>query len=74
MVEQRLQQRLSVARPPVWGLRVDAPDGTSWLVVWREMQHVIEVGYIGPAPGQASEDPAAPAARLHENVPPKPMR
>jgi hypothetical protein len=53
IVEERLQKGPRVLRPPVWGLQVDAPDGTGWLVVWREMPHVIEVGYIGPAPGSA---------------------
>jgi hypothetical protein len=45
IVEQQLRQA-----PHVWGLPVDAPDGTHWLVVWREVAPVIEVGYIGPAP------------------------
>jgi hypothetical protein len=36
--------------PQVWGLLVDAGDGTHWLVVWREMASAIEIGYIGPAP------------------------
>jgi hypothetical protein len=47
---QVIEERL----PPgaeVWGLPVDAPDGGHWLVVWREMTNVIEIGYIGPAPG-----------------------
>jgi hypothetical protein len=47
IVEERLQQAAQV-----WGLPVDAPGGTRWLVVWREVVNVIEIGYIGPAPGQ----------------------
>ena len=47
---QIIGERLSQAAQ-VWGLPVDAPGGGRWLVVWREMAHVIEIGYIGPAPG-----------------------
>jgi len=49
IVEERLQQAAQV-----WGLPVDAPGGTRWLVVWREVVNVIEIGYIGPAPGQGT--------------------
>jgi hypothetical protein len=35
----------------VWGLLLDGPGGTRWLVIWREMASVIEIGYIGPVPG-----------------------
>jgi hypothetical protein len=35
----------------VWGMPVDAPDGGPWLVVWRGNARVVEIGYIGPAPG-----------------------
>ena len=45
-VEKQLRQT-----PPVWALPVDAPGGARWLVVWRETAPVIEIGYIGPAPG-----------------------
>jgi uncharacterized membrane protein YccC len=45
IVEERLRQALAV-----WGLPVAALDGTRWLVVWRELPQVIEIGYIGPAP------------------------
>ena len=46
VIEQRLRQA-----PQVWGLPVAAPGGDQWLVVWREMPHAVEIGYIGPAPG-----------------------
>jgi len=49
VIEERLQQAA-----PVWGLPVDAPGGSRWLVVWREVVNVIEIGYIGPAPGQGT--------------------
>lgn len=47
VIEERLQQTAQV-----WGLPVDEPGGSRWLVVWREVVNVIEIGYIGPAPGQ----------------------
>jgi hypothetical protein len=31
-------------------VRQYAPDGTRWLVAWRELGPVIEIGYVGPAP------------------------
>lgn len=46
VIEEALRQR-----PEVWGTPVDAPDGSSWMVVWRWTERVVEVGYIGPAPG-----------------------
>jgi hypothetical protein len=49
IIEERLPQA-----PQVWGLPVDTPGGR-WLVVWREMATVIEIGYIGPAPGRGSQ-------------------
>jgi hypothetical protein len=45
-VEKQLPQAAEV-----WGLLLDAPGGTRWLVVWREIASVIEIGYIGSAPG-----------------------
>jgi len=49
VIEERLQQAAQV-----WGLPVDAPGGSRWLVVWREAVNVIEIGYIGPAPRQGN--------------------
>jgi hypothetical protein len=49
IIEERLPQGAQV-----WGLPVEAPGSGHWLVVWREMTNVIEIGYIGPAPGQAT--------------------
>jgi hypothetical protein len=49
VIEERLPQGAQV-----WGLLVDAPGGGCWLVVWREMNNVIEIGYVGPAPGQVA--------------------
>ena len=43
-IEKQLRQA-----PQVWALPVDGPDGAYWLVVWREIAHVIEIGYIGAA-------------------------
>jgi hypothetical protein len=48
IVERQLRQA-----PEVWGLTIDAPDGTQWLIVWREMTRVIEIGYIGPGPDRS---------------------
>ena len=48
IVEERLKQAAQV-----WGLPVDAPGSSCWLVVWREVANVIEIGYIGLAPGQS---------------------
>jgi hypothetical protein len=47
IVENQLGQAAEV-----WGLLVDAPGGARCLVVWREMAPVIEIGYIGSAPGE----------------------
>jgi hypothetical protein len=49
VIEEQLRQP-----PEVWGLLLDAPDDTRWLVVWREIEHVIEIGYIGLAGGNMS--------------------
>jgi hypothetical protein len=49
VIEERLAQAAQV-----WGLPVDAPGGSRWLVVWREVANVIEIGYVGPAPGQVA--------------------
>jgi len=46
IIEERLPQAAQV-----WGLPVDVPGGGHWLVVWREADSAIEIGYIGPAPG-----------------------
>jgi hypothetical protein len=44
IIEEQIRQP-----PEVWGLLLDVPGGSRWLVVWREFEHVIEIGYIGPA-------------------------
>jgi hypothetical protein len=41
--------------PEVWGLFVDTPGSAEWLVVWRETARVVEIGYIGPAPGARAD-------------------
>jgi hypothetical protein len=48
IVEEQMRQPAEV-----WGLLLDVPGDTRWLVVWRETAHVIEIGYIGPAAGKA---------------------
>ena len=58
IIEKQLRQA-----PQVWGLFIDAPDGDGirWLVAWREIGPVIEIGYIGPGPSaqaDANQDPA----------------
>jgi hypothetical protein len=52
IIEQQLRQTQQV-----WELPVDAFDGARWLLVWREMGPVIEIGYIGPA--QSTQEAAA---------------
>ena len=37
----------------VWGLLVKAPGGARWLVLWREIAPVIEIGYIGSVPADS---------------------
>jgi hypothetical protein len=49
VIEKQLRQRAEV-----WGLLLDAPDDSRWLVVWREAGYVVEIGYIGPAGGNAA--------------------
>jgi hypothetical protein len=44
IIEKQLRQAAEV-----WGLFLGAPDGARWLVVWREMALVTEIGYIGSA-------------------------
>lgn len=48
VIEEQLRQPAEV-----WGLLLDTPDDASWLVVWREIEPVIEIGYIGLADGNA---------------------
>jgi hypothetical protein len=45
VVEERLPRT-----PEVWGVPVDGADGTAWLIIWREMPYVVEIGHIGTAP------------------------
>lgn len=45
IIEKQLRQAAQV-----WGLPVEATDGACWLLVWREIAHVIEIGYMGPVP------------------------
>ena len=40
--------------PQVWSLPVAGPEGDSWIIVWRQMSQVVEVGYIGRAPVPSS--------------------
>jgi hypothetical protein len=43
----------------LWSLPVTSPDGITWLILWREVHDdVIEVLYLGPAPGEATSGPA----------------
>ena len=44
VIEERLKETAQV-----WGLPVNAPGSSRWLVVWREVANVIEIGYIGLA-------------------------
>jgi len=37
----------------VWSLSVDAPEDSVWLILWAERPPaVIEIYYVGPAPGE----------------------
>jgi hypothetical protein len=47
VIEERLPHAAQV-----WGLVVEAPGDSRWLVVWREAANAIEIGYIGPARGR----------------------
>jgi hypothetical protein len=43
----------------LWSLPVSSRDGMTWLILWRETPaDVVEVLYIGPAPGESSSGPA----------------
>jgi len=46
IIERHLRQA-----PQVWGLHIASPDGADWLVVWREVASVVEIGYLGLVPG-----------------------
>jgi hypothetical protein len=58
IIERQLRQAAEV-----WGLFLGAPGGDRWLVVWREMASVTEIGYVGSAPGAADADVDAHDAR-----------
>ena len=60
IIENQLRQAAHV-----WSLPVEAPDGAHWLLVWREIAHVIEIGYIGPLPRTQEA-----ATENHGRVPP----
>ncbi len=47
----------------VWALAVDMPDGSSWLILWAEEPEVIEIFYVGPAPGGSSSPVAWTSGR-----------
>ncbi len=41
----------------LWGLRLEAPDESLWLIVWEEVPPLtIRVHYIGLAPGETPPD------------------
>lgn len=50
----QLVERTLGRGPQVWSLPVVAPGSDTWMIVWREMPNVIEIGYIGPAPAQSA--------------------
>jgi hypothetical protein len=59
IIEKQLRQA-----PQVWGLFIDAPDGARWLVAWREIGAVIEIGYLGPAPSTPEASLSGPEPDL----------